>query len=170
MKSFAEVIAAVCISTTMFGVVVWLSLHAGQTTQQDEAGAVAGGWFVLPARGGATPPLVAGVGELLDAIRWVETSDMDNPPDGDGGRSIGPYQIQRAYWQDSGVPGSYEDCRDAEYARRVVMAYWRRWVPEALENYDPEVLARTHNGGPRGATKAATEPYWERVKGRLDAR
>ena len=40
--------------------------------------------------------------EIIAALRMVESSGRDDPPDGDGGRSIGPYQIQRSYWQDAG--------------------------------------------------------------------
>jgi|SRR5688572_18059453 len=107
---------------------------------------------------------------LLDAIRLVES---DGHPDGgrgatgDGGRAIGPFQIHRAYFLDARLAGRYEDCRDPDYARRVVLAYWRRWCPEALERRDFEVLARVHNGGPNGARKADTLRYWRKVEQRL---
>jgi hypothetical protein len=99
---------------------------------------------------------------------------------GDGGRSIGPLQIQRAYWADARMDtGRYDDCRDAGYARQVVLAYWDRYAPSALRAAGSktrgardegrvmdaaEVLARTHNGGPRGAQKAATAAYWNKVQ------
>ncbi len=35
--------------------------------------------------------------EILDAIRFVESSDRPNPPDGDDGLAIGPYQIHEVY-------------------------------------------------------------------------
>jgi hypothetical protein len=106
--------------------------------------------------------------QLMTALWWVEAGGRLNPPDGDDGASIGPYQIQRAYWKDAGVSGRYEDCRDVDYARRVMLAYWKRYVPEALTGCDTEVLARTHNGGPQGATKAATLAYWHRVRARME--
>src|SRR5262245_43520697 len=58
---------------------------------------------------------------ILDAIVLVETSGQQNPPDGDGGRAIGPYQIHLEYWQDAlaaepGLGGSYQDCRRRGYA------------------------------------------------------
>lgn len=101
---------------------------------------------------------------LLDAIRQVESGGNVNAV-GDGGRSIGPYQIQRAYWLDSRVPGRYEQVRDREYAERVVVAYWRRYEPGALRRGDWETLARCHNGGCgwRRNTKA-TDGYWRRVR------
>jgi hypothetical protein len=107
--------------------------------------------------------------EILDAIRAVESGGRERPPDGDGGRSIGPYQISRAYWDDAiafdpGIGGAYEDCRDPAYAERVIAAFMRRHVPAAWRARDAEVIARTHNGGPDGASEAATLPYWERVR------
>ena len=80
---------------------------------------------------------------------------------GDGGRSIGPYQISRAYWIDSGVPGRWKDVRDPKYAERVMRAYWRRYCPRAVESRDWRTMARVHNGGgPRGPKIQATRGYW----------
>lgn len=108
--------------------------------------------------------------ELLYGIRQVESGGRDDPPDGDDGLAIGPYQIHRAYWIDSGIPGRYQDCRDRQYAERVVIAYMQRYVPEAWAAGDAEVVARTHNGGPRGPSKRATDRYWARVRSVLLAR
>lgn len=106
--------------------------------------------------------------EIFAAIRMVESSDRDNPPDGDGGRAIGPYQIHRVYWQDSRQKGDYQDCRRREYAERVIRAYMARYVPDAWDRRDAEVIARTHNGGPKGRKKkTATDGYWARVHARL---
>jgi hypothetical protein len=112
--------------------------------------------------------------EILDAIRSVESGGHDYAPDGDDGRSIGPYQISRAYWEDAlafdrTIGGAYEDCRDRAYAERVIAAFMRRHVPAAWRARDAEVIARTHNGGPGGASEAATLPYWERVRAALAA-
>jgi len=105
---------------------------------------------------------------LLDAIWMVEASGRLNPPDGDGGKSIGPYQISYAYWQDAvdfdaSIGGQYEDCRNKDYAERVVLAYWRRYVPHGPD----ERRARVHNGGPAGHRKPATERYWQKVQREL---
>lgn len=115
----------------------------------------------------------AAVETLLEAIRVVETGGEPNggrDATGDGGRSIGPYQIQHAYWLDSGVAGRYQECRDPEYARRVVRAYWGRYCPEALDRADFEVLARIHNGGARGARKESTLAFWSKVERELARR
>jgi hypothetical protein len=91
---------------------------------------------------------------LLAAIRAEESSGHAHPPDGDGGRAIGPYQIHEGYWLDSRQPGRYADCRGEPYARRVVLAYFKRYEPEALARGDADILARLHNGGPTRRVKA----------------
>ena len=109
---------------------------------------------------------------ILAAIRITESggqADGGRAAIGDGGRALGPYQIHRAYFVDSGVEGTYENCRDEAFSRRVVIAYWKRWCPAALERRDAEVLARTHNGGPQGARKDKTLDYWRKVERRLVA-
>ena len=110
--------------------------------------------------------------EVLDAIRFVESGWRDDVPDGDGGRAIGPYQIHRVYWQDAiafrpQLGGAYESCRQRDYAERVIAAYMEQWVPDAWASNDAEVIARTHNGGPKGADKRATLGYWQRVRAAL---
>lgn len=77
---------------------------------------------------------------------------------------LGPLQITRAYWKDSGVPGRWEDCRSWEYSVKVLCSYLRRYAKEALQKNDFETLARIHNGGPRGAQKPQTASYWEKVQ------
>lgn len=107
---------------------------------------------------------------MNSAIAWLllcmATVESRHDPHavGDGGRAIGLYQIHRSYWQDSGVPGTWEDCRDPAYARRVVLAYWKRHCPGALKRGDVEVLSRVHNGGPRGHRKRITASYWHAIR------
>jgi hypothetical protein len=101
------------------------------------------------------------------ALHHVETSGRLGPIPGDfvNGKSqaLGPLQIHRAYWQDSGVPGRYSDCADLAYSRRVVSAYLRRYARAAWERGDAFSLARVHNGGPSGAKKRATLRYAQKV-------
>jgi hypothetical protein len=110
--------------------------------------------------------------QILAAIRFVESGDRADPPDGDLGLAIGPFQIHEIYWRDAlrqrpALGGAYADCRRRDYAEQVVAAYMERWVPAAWAAGDAEVIARTHNGGPGGAARAATVPYWQRVAARL---
>lgn len=137
-------------------------------TPEPEHGPAVG--VVAPAEGGSSPHRVQPsrvsddpLRPLFSALATVE-SGGDDAAVGDGGKSIGRYQIGRLYWMDAKVPGRYEDVLDPAYAERVMLAYWSRWCPEALANRDYEVLSRVHNGGPRGAKKSATLPYWKKVE------
>jgi hypothetical protein len=111
--------------------------------------------------------------DLIHAIHMVEASGRMNPPDGDQGQAIGPFQIHRAYWQDAVVydkslGGTYQDCRNYQYARKIVDAYFRRYGMNYIEQRDWKALARIHNGGgPNGATNPNTLVYWEKVKKHL---
>ncbi len=107
--------------------------------------------------------------DILDAIRSVESAGKALCPDGDGGRSIGPYQISLRYYRDAvefdpRIGGSYQDCRDRAFAERVVRAYMLRYAAAAWRCGDAEVIARIHNGGPKGASSPSTLKYWEKVK------
>jgi len=111
---------------------------------------------------------VAQSDRLLDAIEQVESGGRTNVV-GDNGKAIGPMQIHRVYWKDAvehdpSIGGSYSDCKDPTYARRIVRAYMDRYAPKGASD---EVLARIHNGGPKGHRKAATEKYWVKVRKRL---
>ena len=130
-------------------------------------------WLLADGVHEAAAPITVGEfsrATILDAIRMVESSDRPNPPDGDDGLAIGPYQIHQSYWTDSGVQGSYTDCRQRRYAERVIEAYMHRYVAKAWRARNAEVIARTHNGGPRGRDKSATDKYWNRVATQLRAR
>ena len=118
----------------------------------------------------AAPPADYNLDRVLDAIRIVETGGEKDPANavGDNGRSIGPFQISRAYWRDAveydpSIGGTYADCKDERYARRVVIAYLYRYC----KRWDDQTVARIHNGGPKGHTKAATIKYWNKVKKQL---
>jgi len=104
---------------------------------------------------------------IFRAIGQVESGNNDKVKDGDNGKSIGRYQIQYAYWKDSGVSGHYQECRKKDYAEKVMIGYWKRYCSDALRKGDAEVLARIHNGGPRGHKIKATLPYWKKVKKHL---
>ena len=107
---------------------------------------------------------------LLAAICTVESNCNDDAV-GDGGDSIGAYQIQYAYWKDAtdfdkSIGGSYQDCKNSEYSRKIVLAYWSRYatITRVGEEVTDEDRARIHNGGPNGYKKNSTEKYWTKVK------
>lgn len=124
------------------------------------------------------PRAWAGVDEkFLAALRQVESSGNDKSV-GDKGKAIGPYQIHWAYWKDAtdfdkSIGGTYKDCFNHEYAKKVVKAYLRRYAPKDASY---ETLARIHNGGAnimkRQNTKAwhNTTKYWAKVRKVLEKR
>lgn len=115
--------------------------------------------LVLAAAAHAAPPE-----SFFRALHIVETSGRRGAILGDNGKALGPLQIHRGYWQDSRVGGTYEQCADLEYSKRVVAAYLQRYAPEAYSKGDIQTLARVHNGGPRGASKPATLSYAAKVR------
>ena len=98
------------------------------------------------------------------ALHQVETSGRLGAIEGDGGRSLGPLQISRAYFADSRVAGSYEQVIELEAAIKVAAAYMKRYEPEAFRQGNVEILARLHNAGPSWRRKlAATDGYAAKV-------
>ena len=101
---------------------------------------------------------------LLDAIEWVESKGDANAI-GDGGASVGAYQIQKIYVDDINQWGynySYDDRYDRNKSRDMARIY--------LTHYGGtiEEMARKHNGGPRGHKKHATLRYWHKVRARME--
>lgn len=103
---------------------------------------------------------------VLTAIEYVESGGRGaETPDGDGGKAIGPFQIHRVYWLDATErrpdlrEQGYAACHDPIYAREVVRCYLERYHAKT-----PEQMARIHNGGPKGCSKKATIPYWDKVR------
>lgn len=109
---------------------------------------------------------------FLHALWLTETDGRLTPPDGDHGKSIGPFQIKKRYWIDackqdpSLAAQGYQACRQYDYAKRVVVAYL---VKYAGTSASPEAYARTHNGGPSGATSSSTLRYFRRFSERYNA-
>jgi len=116
---------------------------------------------------GAAPPE-----SFFLALHAVETGGKLGAIKGDNGAALGPYQLHRAYWLDSGVKGSYSQCSDLAYSRAVVSAYMRRYAPKAWASGDCRALAMTHNGGPNamratGQKKINLDRYWSKIQERL---
>ena len=108
--------------------------------------------------------------EEFTAAMWqVETGKREGMILGDDGASLGPLQIQYDYFLDSRVKGDYLSCTNYTFSCVVVKNYLQRYVPNALRACDWETCARVHNGGPKGANKKSTLPYWKKVKKKLDA-
>jgi len=107
--------------------------------------------------------------DVLAAIRIVESND-DPDAVGDGGDSIGCYQIQKCYWLDakefSDLGGTYLDCYNRGYADRTVRFYMARYATERRlgREVTQEDIARIHNGGPNGYKKECTKKFWKKVE------
>lgn len=52
---------------------------------------------------------------------------------------------------------------DAEKCRQVILKYWMRYCPAALERGDVRTLAAVHNAGPSGLKNPNTD-YARRVE------
>jgi hypothetical protein len=116
-------------------------------------------FLALAAATHAAPPA-----SFWKALHQVETSGRLGAIEGDGGRSLGPLQISRAYFADSRVAGSYEQVIELEAAIKVASAYMRRYEPEAWRQGNVDILARLHNAGPSWRRKlAATDGYAAKV-------
>ena len=100
---------------------------------------------------------------LLAALIVVESGGNDLAI-GDGGRARGALQIHAGVVADvnrlHGTRYTHRDMHDRKAAVRVASLYLATYAAGA--SY--EVQARVWNGGPRGATKAATAGYWARVR------
>lgn len=100
---------------------------------------------------------------LLAALLAVESGGNDLAI-GDHGRARGALQIHAAVVEDvnrrHGTRYTHLDMHDRAKAVRVASLYLATYAPRA----SAEVQARVWNGGPRGATKAATLGFWARVK------
>ena len=107
---------------------------------------------------------------LLDALAAVETNGNDaaiNFAEDAHGR----YQIRAAYLADAnaalGTRYTLAEMHDPDKAARIVTAYLTRygtaWERRTGLTATDEVLARLHNGGPRGPDKSATRGYAAKV-------
>ena len=106
------------------------------------------------------------------ALHAVESGGKLGAIRGDRGAALGPLQLHRTYWLDSGVKGSYSQCADLAYSRAVVSAYMQRKAPLAWAAGDCRTLAMVHNGGPqalkaKGQKRINLENYWRKVQSKL---
>ena len=134
--------------------------------------------FILPLIQGPTLAEVDAAREtlrpFLDALAVVESNGKDSAV-GDNGNALGRYQLWEVYWQDAtqhcpDIGGRYKDVTNKVYAERCVVAYLMRYCPKAVSASDYEVMARTHNGGPKGSKRKATLGYWKKVERALASR
>ena len=112
---------------------------------------------------------------LLAAIMMVESSGDPNAI-GDGGASVGAYQIQEAVLLDVnrvyGTSYTATHRLDPDIAKQICIMYLNYWGGRYEHNTGQkatdEVLARIWNGGPYGYRKAATKRYWAKVQRHME--
>jgi hypothetical protein len=123
--------------------------------------------IILAAAASTASAKSADLSALLAAIRQVESAGNDRAV-GDGGKSRGPFQIQRAYWREAvaGTDAAGWDYDkhvwDPERAGYVVWLHWSRVCPAALRGGDVEQLARRHRL-PNAPWQADNAVYWRKV-------
>ena len=116
--------------------------------------------------------------QFLGALSQVE-SGGNNSAVGDGGRSIGRYQITKLYFIDAQRFNTnlnkykWRDCLNKNISEQVVWAYMNKYEPAAVRNKDWETLAKCHNGGcgwrsKTGQAKLNLEKYWNKIKLAMD--
>jgi len=109
---------------------------------------------------------------LFAAIRQVE-SGGDNYAVGDSGRSRGPFQIQRAYWNEAvkGTDAASWDYLtyvwDPDRAAYVVWLHWEKVCPGALRKWNVESLVR-HHRLPYAPWRSDNDKYWAKVQNALN--
>jgi hypothetical protein len=107
---------------------------------------------------------------LLAAIVSVESSNLPNPPDGDGGKSWGPFQISAGVIDDVNsfqrfTVFSKADCYNEVRAELMLRYYLAHYATEDRLGHDPTIedMARIWNGGPDGWRNPGTLPYWAKI-------
>ena len=111
---------------------------------------------------------------LLDAIQAVESNGKENAI-GDNGKAVGAFQIHKIYVDDvnsfSSEKFTYEDRKNKEKSQKIVKLYLehygKSYEKKTGKKATNEVLARIHNGGPKGYNKEATKNYWKKVENNL---
>ena len=114
----------------------------------------------------ATPAEIAADADFLRALATVESRGRDDAVN-EAEDAHGRYQIRAAYLADAneyaGTNYTLADCHDPAIARAVVEAYLTRYgnayAKRTGKPVTLEVLARIHNGGPRGAERSDTVDY-----------
>ena len=111
---------------------------------------------------------------LLDAIQTVESNGNESAI-GDNGKAVGAFQIHKIYVDDvnsfSSEKFTYEDRKNKEKSQKIVKLYLehygKSYEKKTGKKATNEVLARIHNGGPKGYNKEATKNYWKKVENNL---
>lgn len=104
---------------------------------------------------------------LFDAIAHVESGNDPNAYN-EAERAAGLYQLRPIYVADvNRIVGekrfTLDDRWNQAKSEAMMLIYWRHYCPGASW----EVMARIHNGGPKGHKKPQTKQYWRKVQKHL---
>jgi hypothetical protein len=112
---------------------------------------------------------------LAAAIITVESGGNDLAI-GDGGRSVGAYQISRGVVADvnriHGTRFTWTGMTNREHAGTVFQLYVSAYCTESRLGHPPteQDVARIWNAGPLGHRRKSAIPYWKKVKREIQNR
>ena len=115
-----------------------------------------------PVKGEPTTMEIRKSRKMLDAIRLTETGGEKDPRNAVGkDGEIGPYQITKGYFKDSGIKGRFEQVKSKKFAEKVVVNYMKRYAtPKRIGRPATHIdKARMHRGGPNGYKQKRTLAY-----------
>ena len=105
--------------------------------------------------------------KLLVAIATVE-SNMDDAAINEKESAHGRFQIRRLYLMDAniimGTEWTLEDMHNTDKAISTLKAYTKYWCKRRGLKWNPENIARMHNGGCNLYKSEGAGRYWEKVK------
>lgn len=107
---------------------------------------------------------------LIPALIQVESGGNEKAV-GDKGRAKGILQLHKIYINDVNRIAKknfvHDDAFDVEKSKQIVkiylLHYGKKYEKKTGKKVSDEILARIHNGGPRGYEKASTEKYWNKI-------
>jgi hypothetical protein len=116
---------------------------------------------------------------FLEALLRKEGRKLPNGEwaTGDDGKALGPFQIWKVYWKDSGVDFPYEKCVEIKASKLCIAGYMKRHEYAAWSNVNHRfatideimALAKCHNGGPnwrkkKGQARENLTNYWKEFR------
>lgn len=107
--------------------------------------------------------------KFLSALHKTETNRKHGYIIGDKGNARGAFQIHRKYFNDAAqfdksLGNDYSKVDDFEFSKKVVSAYMNRYAPKSIKTKNYQILARVHNGGPKGYRNPKTLKYWNEFR------
>jgi len=141
--------------------------HFGRTSTITEPLSLAPG----PMGADVVPQQAPTYGQFLFALMQVE-SGGDQAAIGDGGKSRGPYQIQRAYWEEAAAGSDAESWDYLKHvwnparSQAIMRLHWDKLCPGAVQANNFELLARTHRL-PYAPWRKDNDAYWKKVRNQL---